>query len=55
MYEVAIQYLLVNRFDKWMKKKIPEDSDREKLLNSLVIKYILNFIEHNWIGSDTGQ
>ena len=50
-----MQYSLIERFSKGTKKKIPEDSDRNKPLKSLVIKYILNDIEHKWAGSETDQ
>ena len=45
----------MERFSKGTKKKIPEDSQRNKPLKSLVIKYILNDIEHKWVGSETDQ
>ena len=50
-----MQYSLIERFSKGMKKRIPEDSDQNKPLKSLVIKYILNDIEHKWVGSETDQ
>ena len=55
MYEGAIQSSLMERFYKGVKKRIPEDSDRNKPLNSLVINYILNDIDHKWVGSETDQ
>ena len=55
MYEGAIKSLLVERFVKGIKKNMPEDSDRKKILNSLVINYILNDIEHKWVGSNTDR
>ena len=37
-----MQSLLIERFVKGEKKRMPEDSDRNKPLNSLGINYILN-------------
>ena len=36
-----------------MKRRIPEDSDWNKPMNSLVVNYILNNIEHEWEMTDT--
>ena len=50
-----MQSLLIERFAKGMKNMIPEDSYRNKPLDYLVIKHILNDIEHKWFGSETDQ
>ena len=55
MYEGAIQSSLMERFSEEIKKMIPEESDQNKPLNSLVINYILNYIDHEWVGSDYDQ
>ena len=46
---------IMERFSKVMKKRMPEDSDRNKPYNSLVMNYILNDIKHECVGSDTDQ
>ena len=50
-----MQSLLIERFVKGEKKRMPEDSDRNKPLNSFVINNILNDIEHKWLGLDNDQ
>ena len=50
-----MNFSLMQRFAKGTKKRMLEDSDRKKLLKSLVINYILNDIEHKWFGSETDQ
>ena len=50
-----MQSLLVERFTKGMKKIIPDYSDHNKPLNYLVINYILNDINNEWVGSDIDQ
>ena len=55
MYEGARQSSLMERFTKGMKKSMPEDSDRNKTLKYLAINYILNEIEHKWVGSETDK
>ena len=50
-----MQSSLMERFDKGTKKRMPEDSERNKPLNYLVINYILNNTEHKWVGSETDQ
>ena len=37
---------LMERFAKGMKRRMPEDSDWNKPVNSLVVNYILSHIEH---------
>ena len=53
MYEGAIQSALMEIFIKGMKRKISEDSDHIKPVNSLVVNYILNHIEYEWVIPDT--
>ena len=55
MYEGEMQSLLMERLSKGMKKRMPEDSDQNKPLNSLVVNYISNDIEHESFGSYTDQ
>ena len=55
MYEGLIHSLLIERFAKGTKKNITDGSDQNKPLISLVINYILNYIDHKWVGSDTYQ
>ena len=55
MYEGVMQSSLMERFSKGIKKRMPEDSYRNKLLNSLVINSILNDIENKWVGSKIDQ
>ena len=50
-----MQSSLMKRFEKGMKNRMPEDLDRNKPLNYLVINYILNDINHEWFGSETYQ
>ena len=40
---------LMERFDKVMKSRIPEYSDSNKPVNSLVVNYILSHIEHELV------
>ena len=51
MYEGATYSLLVERFAKGMKKSMPEDLERNKPLNSLVVNYILSGTKHEWVSS----
>ena len=55
MYYGVMKSLLMKRFAKGMKKRITEDSDRDKCLNSLVTNYILNDTDHEWVGSRNYQ
>ena len=55
MYEGTIQSSLMERFDWGTKKRMPEDSGRNKPLKYLVINYTLNDIVHEWVVSDTDQ
>ena len=40
MYEGAMQSALMKKFVKGTKRRMPEDSDRNKPVNSLVVNYI---------------
>ena len=40
-------------FVRGMKRSIPEDSDRNKPVNYLVVNYIFNHIKHEWVIPDT--
>ena len=53
MYKGYIQPELMEIFDKVMTRKMPEDSDWNKPVNSLVVNYILNHIEHERVIPDT--
>ena len=53
MYEGDTQSELMEIFVKGMKRRIPEDSYQNKPVNSLVVNYILNHIEHDWVMSNT--
>ena len=53
MYEGDIQLVLMEIFSKGMKRRMPEDSDLNKPVNVLVVNYILNNIEHEWVMPDT--
>ena len=53
MYEGDIQSALVEKFVKGMKRMMPEDSDCNKPVNYLVVNYILNHIEHDWLMPNT--
>ena len=55
MYEGAMKFSLMASFAKGMKKRMPEDSDQNKPLNSLVINYILNDIDHKCVELDTDR
>ena len=50
-----MNFSLMQRFAKGTKKRMLEDSDRKKLLKSLVINYILNDIDQKWVVSETDQ
>ena len=43
----------MDTFSKGAKRSMPEDSDRNKPVNSLVVNYILNHIKHEWVIPDT--
>ena len=43
----------MERFANIMKRRIPEDSNRNKPVNYLVVNYISNHIEHEWVMPDT--
>ena len=53
MYEGDMQSALVEKFVKGMNRRIPEDSDCNKPMNYLVVNYILNHIEHDWLMPNT--
>ena len=55
MYEVDMQSALMVIFVKGMKRRIPKDPDWNKPVNLLVVDYILNHIEHEWVipGTET--
>ena len=55
MYEEEMQSYIMERFYKEMKNRIPDYSYQNKPLNSLVINYIFNDINHKWVGSETGK
>ena len=55
MYTRRIQSFLMELFSKGTKKRIPDDLDRKKALNYLMINCILNDINHEWDGSETDQ
>ena len=42
MYEVDMQSVLMEIFSKGIKRRMTEDSDRSKTVNSLLVNYILN-------------
>ena len=46
MNERAMQLLLMKKFAKSTKRRIPEDSDQNKPVNYLVENYILNHIKN---------
>ena len=48
-----MQSELMGIFDKGTKRRMTEDSDRNKPVNSLVVNYILNHIKHEWVMPDT--
>ena len=50
IYEVVIHSIIVERFAKGVKKRMPEDSYRSKSLNSFVNNYILNNIKQERVG-----
>ena len=50
-----MKFSLMESFDKGVKKRMLEYSDQNKPLNSLVINYILDDIDHRCVGSDTDQ
>ena len=50
-----MQSSIMERFANGIKKSIPEYSYWNKPLKFLVVKYILNDIEHKWVGSETDQ
>ena len=53
MYKGAVQSALVEIFSKGMNRRMTEDSDWNKSVNSLVVNYILNYIKHEWVMPDT--
>ena len=48
-----MQLAFMKRYAKGMKRKMLEDSYRNKPLNSLIVSYILNHIKHEWVMFDT--
>ena len=48
MYKGDMQSEFMEKFVKGMKRRMLEESDRNKPVNSLVVNYILNHIEHEW-------
>ena len=53
MYKGAMQSDLMEIFAKGTNRRMPEDSDRNKSVNSLLENYILNHIEHEWVMPNT--
>ena len=53
MYEGSIQSVFMEIFAKETKRRMLEDSDWNKPVNSLVVNYILNHIRHKWVMLDT--
>ena len=53
MYEGDMQSALVEKKFKGMKRRMPEDSYFNKPVNSLVVNYILNHIELDWVMPNT--
>ena len=48
-----MQLSLMKIFSKGMNRRISDDSDRNKPVDSLVVNYILNNIKHKWVMPDT--
>ena len=53
MYVGYMESSLTEKFVKGVQRRMPEYSDHNKPVNSLVVKYILNNIEHEWVMPDT--
>ena len=53
IYEGSIHSSFMEIFSKGMKRRMPEDLDRNKPVNSLVVNYICNHIEHESVMPDT--
>ena len=53
IYKRAIHSDLMEIFYKGTKRRILVESDWNKPVNALVVNYILNHIEHEWVMPDT--
>ena len=53
IHEGDLQSALMEIFSKCMKRSMPEDLDRNRPVNSWVVNYILNHIEHEWVMPNT--
>ena len=53
MYEGDMQLAFTGKYFKGIKRRIPEYSDLNKTVNSVVVNYILNNVEHEWVMPNT--
>ena len=53
MYEGPMQLSFMERFVRGMKLCMPVDSDRDKPVNSKIVRFIWDQIEYEWSDPDT--